>query len=844
MQVKKGATEESKDFLKWFSELNRGSGKVAGGKGANLAEIYNLGVPVPPGFVITAQAYDYFIKKAGLNDKIKTLLEKINYEETAELDEITKKIRELIENSRLPMEMEEEILEAYKVLGTEDNEAKEHANHFLEDSSKNIFVAVRSSATTEDLADASFAGQQETFLNVKGKEQLVSSIKKCFASLFTSRATYYRNKKGFKHEKSSLAVVVQKMIDSDKSGVIFSKDPSRNREDVVIEAVWGLGEGIVSGKITPDSYLVSRKFQILEKEIGNKKIAITRGVSGDEEVVKLNEERSRQQVLKDHEIIKLAEIALRLETHYQKPQDIEFAIENNEIYIVQTRPITTLEKRSESSSLKELKGEVILKGMAASPGIGVGKVKIVHGVNDLGKIESGDILVTGMTNPDMVVTMQRCSAIVTDEGGLTAHAAIVSREMGIPAVVGTQHATEKLKDGEIVTVDGFNGKVYRGRVSENVQKEIKPVTHKTKTKLKVILDLPSFAERASRAGLKSVGLARIEGIIAESGKHPNYFLEKGKIKDYEEIIFQGIKKISDYFDNIWVRTSDIRSDEFHDLQGAPKEIEANPMLGMHGIRFSLKYPEILKAELNAMKRVSELGKTIGVMAPQIISVEEVKKLKAIIKEIGFTKAKIGVMVETPAAVQVIKEICDEGIDFISFGTNDLTQYILAIDRGNEQVQDLYDEMNPAVLYQLEFVIRTCKRKGVETSICGQSGSKKEMVKFLIEKGIDSISVNADVAADIAEYVSELEKTNGKRPEEKEDVDKEYPESQNNSNEEILSAEPYSSATDTNEELPMIPGAEYVKDQENKEETSSRLSQSKEETRPSDAELKEETLNIF
>jgi len=758
MHVKKGDSGQKSDFVKWFSELNKSSGKVAGGKGANLAEIYNIGVPVPPGFVITAQAYDFFIKKAGLNEKIKALLEKINYEDTAQLDEITKQIRRLIESSKFPAEMEEEIFEAYNVLGTEGKEIEtEQANYLLKSSFKDIFVAVRSSATTEDLAEASFAGQQETFVNIKGKEELFDSVRKCFSSLFTPRATYYRNKKGFKHEEASLAVVIQKMVDADKSGVIFSKDPSQNREDVIIEAVFGLGEGIVSGRITPDRYLISRKLELLEKEIADKKIAITRNAAGKQEIVKLKEEISKRQVLKDSEITKLTDTALKLEAHYKKPQDIEFAVENNEIYIVQTRPITTLEKRFAFKDVKEIKGEFVLKGLAASPGIGVGTVKIVHRMEDLSKVNPGDILVTEMTNPDMVVTMQKSAAIVTDEGGLTAHAAIVSREMGIPAVVGTQEATKKLEEGEIITVDGFTGKIYRGKVSEGVQKEILPVKNKTKTRIKVMVDLPSSAERASKTGIKEVGLARIEGIIAESGKHPNYFLEKGKIKDYEEIIFKGIKKISDYFDKIWVRTSDIRSDEFGNLDGAPKQAEANPMLGMHGIRFSLKHPEILKAELNAMKRVSEKGKEIGVLCPQIISVEEVKKVKEHIKEINFSKAKIGVMIETPAAVQMIREICEEGIDFISFGTNDLTQFILAIDRGNEQVQDLYDEMNPAVLYQLKFVLRTCKRSKVETSICGQAGSKKEMVKFLVENEIDSISVNADAAADIAEYVADLEK---------------------------------------------------------------------------------------
>ncbi len=753
------AKEEREDFIKWFSEIDKNSGNVAGGKGANLGEMYNLKIPVPAGFVVTAQAYNYFIEKAELKNKINELLEKIDYENTEELDKITKEIRELIENAKFPKEMEEDIIEAYNLLGTPENISS--ALDVLENS-ESVFVAVRSSATAEDLADASFAGQQDTYLNIKGDEKLLESIKKCFASLYTSRATYYRNKKGFEHSKVSLAVIVQKMIDADKSGVIFSKDPSYKNNNIIIEAVFGLGEGIVSGRITPDKYVISKDLEISDKKIANKKIAMTKGSDGEKKIIKLKEEKSKQQVLKDNEIIKLSEIALKLEEHYQKPQDIEFAIEEDEIAIVQTRPITTIEKRIETRS-KEIKGEVILEGLAASPGIAFGKIKIINDLKDLKKITEGDILVTKMTNPDMVVTMQKSAGIVTDEGGLTAHAAIVSREMGIPCIVGTQEATTKLKEGEIITVDGFTGKVYKGKVSETIQKEVLPVTAKTKTKIKVIVDLPSFAERASKTQIKQVGLTRIEGIIAESGKHPNYFLEKNAIKDYEEIIFKGIKGIAKYFEELWIRTSDIRSDEFQNLDGAPKEKEANPMLGMHGIRFGIKYPKILKAELNALKRVAEGDKKIGILMPQVISVEELQKVKEILQEIKFEKAKVGIMIETPAAVQLIKDFCQEGIDFISFGTNDLTQYILAIDRGNEQVQELFNEMHPAVLHQLDFVIRVCKRHNVETSICGQAGSRKEMVKFLVEKGIDSISVNADVAKDISDYVAEMEKERGEEP---------------------------------------------------------------------------------
>ena len=393
-------------------------------------------------------------------------------------------------------------------------------------------------------------------------------------------------------------------------------------------------------------------------------------------------------------------------------------------------------------------------------------------MNELNKVKKGDVLVTKMTNPDMVVAMQRSSAIVTDEGGLTSHAAIVSREMGIPAVVGTGKATQILKDGMFITIDGYRGKIYEGKTSLKAEKaKVEPVVE-TVIKIKAIVDLPDFAERASKTGCRAVGLTRVEGIIAESGKHPYYFTQKGDIGEYEEVIYSGISKIAEYFDEIWVRTSDIRSDEYRNLEGAPKEVEMNPMIGMHGIRASLKHKEILKAELKAIKRVSE-SKKIGIMVPQLILVDEIREVKKMLNEIGITEnLKIGVMIETPAAVQIIDNLCKEGIDFISFGTNDLTQFTLAIDRGNEEVQYLYDEMHPAVLKQISYVIATCKKYGVETSICGQAGSDKKMVEFLVSRGIDSISVNADKAREISELVRELEKNKTKEAEEKKDAEKE------------------------------------------------------------------------
>lgn len=754
MAVKEAKLKEK--YIRWFSELRKEDVKTVGGKAANLGEMSSLKLPVPPGFATTAEAYRYFLEETGLDVEIYGKLAKLNVDDTEELEKTTKEIRDMIESAELPKELKAEIEEAYETISI-DKDALKNASKTVMSIMKlsdPAFVAVRSSATAEDSSVASFAGQQETFLNVKGKDEVIKSVKGCYASLFTARSVFYRVKKGFKHEDVLIAVVVQRMINSDKSGVIFSRNPVTNDEHVVVEAVFGLGEGIVSGRIQPDTYVVSRELQILDKKIADKEIALVRSSSGETMQAKLTEEKSKSQVLSDYEIKRAADYALKLEEHYGLPQDIEFAVEAGDFYIVQTRPITTLGMKI---TAEKVEGEAILSGLPASPGVGSGVVKVIKDLSDLDKIVEGDVLVTIMTNPDMVVTMQKCSAIVTNEGGMTAHAAIVSREMGIPAVVGTKKATEVLKDGMIITVDGSNGKIYKGKPEtlKTGKVEILPVLP-TKTKIKVTVDLPSFAERAALTKCMAVGLTRLEDIIGESGKHPFGFLKAGKMDEYEGVIYEGIKTIAEYFDEVWVRTSDIRTDEFRNLEGAPKKIEANPMLGMHGIRASLKYPEILKAELRAMKRVANSGKIIGILTPQVISLEEVKQLKQVVKEIGGENLKVGVMVETPAAVQIIEDLCKEGIKFISFGTNDLTQYTLAIDRGNEECQYLYDEMNPAVLNQLAFVIKICKKYGVETSICGQAGSKKEMAEFLVRHGIDSISVNADKAKEISEFVRNLE----------------------------------------------------------------------------------------
>lgn len=742
-------------FIAWLSDLSKTNLDLAGGKGANLGEMYNSKFPVPQAFVVTTDAFFFFLKQAKLEEPIKTILRKINIESTRDLQDKSKEIRDLISTAKMPKKLEDEILEAYDHFNVDLDSLKDspQALAILKSAREPIFVSVRSSATAEDLGDASFAGQQSSFINVKGNTDLIQRVKDCFASIFTARSIYYRKVKGFE-DLVGIAAIVQKMINSDKSGVIFSKNPVKNNDEVLIEAVFGQGEGIVSGKIKPDQYTLTPNLEITGEHIADKKLSIIRTAGGQTKTIELPPEKSTERVLKTHELKQLAEYALKLEEHYKIPQDIEFAIENGTIYILQTRPITTLKKAPEKKT--ELEGQVITQGMPASPGIASGIVKVIYSMDDLEKIKQGDILVTTMTNPDMVVTMQKASAILTSEGGVTAHAAIVSREMGIPAIVGAQNALDVLKDGDEITIDGNSGKVFQGR-AENKLAEILPIVP-TKTKIKVLVDLPEFASRAAKAKPYGIGLVRLEGIIATSGKHPLYYEAKGKIEDYKNTLKEGLRKIADTFISrpIWVRASDIRSDEYSNLEGAPKEIEKNPMLGNHGIRFSLKHPEIFKAELTAIKELADKGHKFGVMFPQIISPIEVKKAKKIFNELEMTNVAFGVMIETPAASILIKDICECGIDFISFGTNDLTQYTLAIDRGNEDVQDIYDETNWAVLKQISRVIRECKKHNIETSICGQAGSKPKMVEFLVKQGIDSISVNADMAHEISKLVQKLE----------------------------------------------------------------------------------------
>jgi pyruvate,water dikinase len=738
----------------WLEDVRNTDIPIVGGKGASLGEMINAELPVPRGFVVTAQAFRKFINEAGIADRLFKGLE-VDVDDQKELMKAEAFAKGLIKGQPMPKVIADEVRKDYETMRRREG--------------GEVFVAVRSSATAEDLPEASFAGQQETFLNVRGADDLLEAVQNCWASLYGARAIYYRVKQKFPHEHVNIAVVVQKMVDADSAGVMFTSHPTTGENIEIIEAAWGLGESVVSGSVSPDNYVVKDK-KIIQKKIATKQIMIIR----DKKTRKTKkfdvpEDRKNVQVLTEDEIMKLSILGKIVEEHYGKPQDIEWAVQNGEIYLLQSRPITTIQKREAKGG--KASGEIILEGLGASPGVASGKVKIVKSMDMLDRVLEGDILVTRMTTPDMVPAMKRAAAIVTDEGGLTCHAAIVSRELGTPAVVGTKEATKVLQDEQVVTVDGEMGNVYLGAVKKEAQaaKEeeaalpkiaaIKPITA---TEVKVNVSIPEAAVRAKQTMADGVGLLRIEHMILGLNKHPELYMKEGKAGEYVEELVKGIRTVADAFypRPVWVRTLDAPTDEFRAMKGGENEpFEHNPMLGMRGIRRDLRDTEHFKLEMAAFKKLFEMGyDNIGIMIPLVQHPRELRMAKELMAECGIDleKVDVGIMVEIPASALIIDEFIKEGLDFVSFGTNDLTQYTLAVDRNNELVADLYNELHPAVLKLIEYVIERCNVAGVKTSICGQAGSRPEVAKRLVAMGITSISANIDAVEAVREMVARTE----------------------------------------------------------------------------------------
>ncbi|MEM4195164.1 MAG: phosphoenolpyruvate synthase [Candidatus Anstonellales archaeon] len=755
------------EYVKWFEELRRTHIGIAGGKGANLGEMTSAGFPIPPGFVVTSNAYFKHLEHNELTNLIKDILVDLDVNDTKMLESASQRIKELIMSGEVPPDVRKEIVEAYKELCRREG--------------KPTYVAVRSSATAEDLPEASFAGQQKTLLNVIGEGDVVEAVKEDWASLFEPRAIFYRAQKGFDHMRVGLAAVVQKMVESTASGVMFTVDPISEDESILtIEAGYGLGEYIVSGTITPDTYRVNKNtLEILSKDISTQTKKLIR-VGDKNESVPVERDKQKNQKITDEQIKALAKYGIDIEKHYDFPQDIEWAIEGEKIFITQARPITTLkgkgkEKKKEKKEEKKEIGEakMIVKGLPASPGVGMGVAKILKDASEIGKIESGDVLVAKMTTPDFVPAMKKASAIVTDEGGMTSHAAIVSRELGIPCIVGTGNATQVIQDGMEITVDGSGGIVYSGKVAVAVPTEEKPSLVSgvapviTATKIYVNLAEPDLADKIAKLPVDGVGLLRAEFMIAGIGEHPKKMLEEGREQEFIDKLADGMRKFAAAFypRPVVYRATDFKTNEYKNLKGGEKyePEEANPMMGYRGAVRYIKEPELFKMELKAMKKVrDEFGlKNLWLMIPFVRRIGEIRAIKEILREVGIYRTrdfKLWIMVEVPSTVFLIDKFAEEGIDGVSIGTNDLTQLILGIDRDNATLGREFDERNDAVLRALKHVIKTCNKYKITVSLCGQAPSVyPEFAEKLVEFGITSISVNPDAVERTRNIVASAEK---------------------------------------------------------------------------------------
>lgn len=764
----------------WYREINKTDGLLVGGKNASLGEMYrNLtkqGVNLPDGFALTSKSFWYFLKENKIDKEIKKLFGEFDRKSLVSLKKTGKEVRSLILKSSFPKDLEKKIIKSYKKLSKKYKEA-------------NVDVAVRSSATAEDLATASFAGQMETFLNVRGEEALLMAVKKCMASLFTDRSIAYREEKGFDHLKIALSVGVQKMIRSDlaSSGVMFTLDTETGFEDVIlINSIWGVGELIVKGKITPDEFYVHKPTlkkgfkSIIVKNLGRKTTKYIYAKKGGLDEIKVKEKDQVKFSLNEKEVLTLAEWAMKIQDHYGKHQDIEWAKDGKtkELFIVQARPETVHAPDSGKKYVEynvKTKKKPILTGIAVGNKIGIGKARVIKNLSNMTSFQPGEVLVTKMTDPDWVPIMRIASAIVTDEGGKTAHAAIVSRELGIPAIVGTRDASSKLKTGQEITVDctkGLNGRIFEGKIPYEVKEYNLNKIPKLKTKIMMNVGAPDVAFKTSFLPTSGVGLAREEFIIAEKIKvHPLALLNFNKLKDkklkkriaeitvehkdkkeyFVKELAEGIAQIaaSVYPKETIVRFSDFKTNEYRNLIGGElyEGEENNPMMGFRGASryINESFQPAFKMECQAIKRVREVFglDNVNVMVPFCRTIEEGKEVRKLISKFNLKDLKVYVMCEVPSNVILANEFL-KIFDGMSIGSNDLTQLTLGLDRDNGNIAYIGDETNKAVKKLLEETIKACKTKKKYCGICGQGPSDiPEFADFLLKEGIESMSLNPD-----------------------------------------------------------------------------------------------------
>lgn len=768
---------EQKDVL-WFDELHRQDVDLVGGKSSSLGELTSATqIPVPYGFATTTYAYKAFMTATGLNEQINQLLATIkDYEDTDELHTVCANIRSLIVNAEMPTELATTIKKAYQQLAVKMGQT-------------DPFVAVRSSATAEDLPNASFAGQQETYLNVQGADLVVKKVQECYSSLFTDRATYYRHKQHFPHEKVALSAAIQMMVFSKAAGIMFSVNVANgNDQQMVIDAIWGLGEYIVLGKVTPDHYVIDKDSgEIIDRTITNKPVELLQSPGGGTFEQEVPADRASQPALTDDQVKELAGYAKQIEKHYGCYMDMEFALDRptNKLWLVQARPETVWsnkKKEKKETGEKMMKdAQPILKGLPASPGLASGKVHVIADPADIDNFKDDEVLVTQMTSPDWVPAMKKAAAIITNNGGMTCHAAIVSREMQIPCLVGTAAcgtaAMDVLHDGDQVTVDAKNGVVYTG----DLTKELAPkeqisttpaatVEYFAPTATRVMMNLgdPDLAKRYASQPADGIGLMREEFIWTTTiHEHPLYLIKTGHPEKVVNGLAAGIAKVARAMAPrpMILRFSDFKSGEYRHLKGG-EEFEPHEPADLLGWRGAARYydPHFIKAfklELAAVKKVrTELGLTnLNVMIPFVRTVDEMAKITELMAENGLKRSadfKVYMMAEIPSNI-ILADQFNRYVDGYSIGSNDLSMLILGCDRNNDTVSPLFDERNLAVKRAIFHLITVAHRDGKTVSICGQAPSEyPEFTEFLIRSGIDCVSVNPDMVKETKKNVAHFE----------------------------------------------------------------------------------------
>lgn len=739
-------------YVRDIADLGMSNAEEAGGKGANMGEMVAAGLPVPPGFVVLRDSYLASMRAAGIAEQLNTAHREA-MRSVADQDRFTgmcETLKATVLRAGMADEVRDRILAAYRLMGSGNGAG-------------NVTVAVRSSATGEDGADASFAGMNATFTNISGEQGLIDAVQRCWASLFGPRVVAYRASRGFTADPA-MAVVVQQMIASERSGVAFTADPTTDATDrVVVEGAFGQGEVVVSGSVEPDTYVVSKTGEILSRRIGYKSFKIIRGADGADQNVDLSEAEANAQVLNDDEVRTIAEIAIRSERHAGCPQDTEWAIADGKTWIVQTRPITTLHRAGKPAPESH---EVLAQGLPAVPGEASGVVRVLAEVADGGRLQDGEVLVAQMTNPDWLPTMRRAAALVTDTGGMTCHAAIVARELGVPCIVGARTATKDLRDGTLVTVDGTHGRVLAGRARSDspggaqtapvaAAGPVAPIAEVTATKIYVNVAMPDKAEEAARQDVDGVGLLRAELILTDAlrNRHPRDLIAHGEQDGLVDSLADAVGRIAAAFAPrpVIYRASDFRTNEFRNLRGGAdyEPEEHNPMIGYRGCYRYVSNPDLFNLELAALARVRERNPNLHLMIPFVRTKWELERCLELVDASalgGQRGLHRWVMAEVPSVVYWLPEYVGAGIDGVSIGSNDLTQLMLGVDRDSDLCAELYDESDAAVLDAIGQIISTARRLGITASLCGQAPSTRpDFAEHLVRMGITSISVTPDVA---------------------------------------------------------------------------------------------------